>query len=84
MMMKNINGLFDNGKIQEETICHPRREGLPQYQKICNFTMNNGGMSWYCGKPDNTTFLCEDWTSVRSNKSDLNHPFSDAEKSLMK
>ena len=55
---------FESGSIKEYTKCQPRRQWLPQYSSVCNLTMDNGGMSWYCGKPNNTKLLCEDWTYV--------------------
>ena len=61
-----IKALFTSEKMVEETACHPVRGWLSNYSDVCNFTLLNGGASWYCVKPSNRALLCEDWTSVRT------------------
>ena len=46
-------------------LCQPARKYFTHSADVCNFTLANGGMSWYCEKPKNKKLLCEDWTSVK-------------------
>ena len=36
------------------------------YTELCNLTTDNGGMSWYCGKPADRKLLCDDWELVKT------------------
>ena len=82
----SIHGKFVTNKAEEETICHPKPEGLARYNytEICNLTMDNGGMSWYCGKPSDQKLLCEDWTSIRSVRQKLTSYMSDTDLALVR
>ena len=59
---RKLNAVFTKGKKREETYCHPDRTWVKNYEGICNFTEENGGIPWFCGEPQN--LKCEDWTAV--------------------
>jgi len=62
-----IRGLFldkDKG-ILETTHCSTVPKIL-KYEKICNFTSENFGISWYCGQP--RKIGCEDWENFSASK----------------
>ena len=58
-------GRYESGEAKEVVLCHPAREYFPPSEELCNFTRENGGMSWYCEKPKDKQLLCEDWASIR-------------------
>ena len=59
---RQLNAVYTKGSAQEVTLCHPDLVWLKSYKGVCNLTEENGGIPWYCGKPQNLT--CDDWTSV--------------------
>ena len=79
---RQIYGRFMSGKANEEVLCMPAREYLPKSVDVCNLTLANGGMSWYCVKPKYKQLLCEDWTDVRNIKGGQNYINTAAESLL--
>lgn len=61
---------FINGNFSETTVCMPYPV-IPCYHDVCNFTSENGGLPWYCGKPVNQELSCDDWTVSRFPKIDV-------------
>ena len=59
---RNIGALFKTKQKKEKTLCFPDPKGLTDYSELCNLTEANGGMAWFCGKPD--TLLCKDLYSI--------------------
>ncbi|XP_053380883.1 NXPE family member 3-like [Mercenaria mercenaria] len=49
--------------IVEETPCNYVNQ-VPGYSELCNFTQENYGRPWFCGKPRHARLLCHDWTMV--------------------
>ena len=78
---RTILGRFEAGELAEEVVCQPARQYFRHSEEVCNLTVANGGMSWYCARPKNKQLLCEDWASVTapSGKNLLN----DAEKEFI-
>ena len=64
-------GRYESGETTEEVLCQPAREYFTPSQDVCNLTVANGGMSWYCEKPKNRNLLCKDWMSVSASKETL-------------
>ena len=76
---RHIEALFSIGDLQEATLCHPQRRWLGPYSDVCNFTLMNGGASWYCQKPRNSSLLCEDWTHIRTQTPFPEFPLTSSE-----
>ena len=62
---RTIDAIFMKGTEREDTTCHSERRWLTNYTDVCNLTLNNGGMSWYCGKPKNRLLSCMDWSFTK-------------------
>ena len=61
-------------------MCYPDPIGLTDYTALCNLTEGNGGMPWFCGKPD--ILLCKDLYSIDPNRQP--HPvLNDVESDLL-
>jgi hypothetical protein len=54
-----IRGTFRTNLLKELTACGANKM-IFGYEKVCNFTSLNGGMSWYCGKPKHLKIKCSD------------------------
>ena len=74
-----IGAVFINGSHKEDTSCHAERRWLTQYSDICNLTRDNGGMSWYCGKPQNNQISCRDWSFSKYVSQNPRLPLTKAE-----
>lgn len=57
---KLIGAGFESPFSSEATPCSPF-PGIPGFHELCNFTSENGGLSWYCGKPRNSGLHCRHW-----------------------
>ncbi|XP_060553999.1 NXPE family member 4-like isoform X2 [Ruditapes philippinarum] len=49
--------------VVEETPCNYVSQ-VPGYKELCNFTQENYGRPWFCGKPRHQRLMCQDWTMV--------------------
>ena len=77
--LRKLNAVFTRGTEEEKKLCHPNLAWLKNYAGVCNLTKENGGIPWYCGKPQN--LRCDDWTSVGYARMD-DLPVSHVEKQL--
>lgn len=59
---------FVSREYRETTVCSPDYRKLCKHfnkgEAICNFTYENSGEPWYCGKPTDKHLLCEDWKEI--------------------
>ncbi|KAL3862437.1 hypothetical protein ACJMK2_008403, partial [Sinanodonta woodiana] len=78
----NHMGKFKAGDVEEHIRCHPLARIL-KGRELCNLTLENGGLSWYCWKPSNIKLLCHDWVEVRFRPPSRGLPLTDAEKGLL-
>ncbi|XP_033743900.1 NXPE family member 3-like [Pecten maximus] len=60
---------FKNNNIIERTPCSvkPNVFGLTN---MCNFTEENYGLHWFCGKPRNPKLKCQDWKFTKGHRTD--------------
>ncbi|OWF47045.1 NXPE family member 4-like isoform X2 [Mizuhopecten yessoensis] len=60
---------FNKNNIQERTPCSvkPNVFGLAD---MCNFTEENYGLHWFCGKPKNSNLTCQDWKFTKGHRTD--------------
>ena len=83
---RSIGGLFNTKQKEEQTLCYPDPKGLTDYSALCNLTEANGGMPWFCGKPD--TLQCEDLYSVyfveKDGEPDGESVLNDVEQTLLR
>ena len=79
-----IGAVFVNGSNQEATSCHAERRWLQQYPDVCNLTRDNGGMSWYCGKPKNKRISCRNWSFSKYVSETPKLPLTKAEEQVFK
>ena len=68
--------------MSEEVLCHPAREYFRSSLSVCNLTMTNGGMSWFCARPKNKHILCDNWVDV--SRMGWDYIMNDAEKLLIR
>ncbi|XP_060067795.1 NXPE family member 3-like [Ylistrum balloti] len=61
-LLRNIEATFRSAdtNISENTQCSVK----PVYGEICNFTEENHGLHWYCGRPRDTQLTCRDWRAT--------------------
>ena len=79
-----IGAVFMNGSHREDTSCHAERRWLIQYLDVCNLTRDNGGMSWYCGKPQHKRISCQDWSFSKYVTPYPKLPLTKAEEEMFK
>ena len=70
----------------EATFCHAQIKWLQNwtYPEICNLTLDNGGMSWYCGKPKNRLLSCHDWSFTKYASPHPELPLTKVEEQIFK
>ncbi|KAK3593272.1 hypothetical protein CHS0354_012366 [Potamilus streckersoni] len=78
----NHMGKFKAGDVEEDIRCHPLARML-KGRELCNLTLENGGLSWYCWKPSNIKLLCHDWVEVIFRPPSHGLPLTNAEKGLL-
>ena len=81
---RGIAAVFKKGSHTEDTICHAERHWLTDYPDTCNLTRENGGMSWYCGKPKNRLLSCKDWSFTKYTSPKPVLPLTKAEEQMFK
>ena len=54
---------------------------IPGFPEVCNMTLLNYGLQWYCGKPSKKGLECSDWLETRAaevpNRFSLSKPEND-------
>ncbi|KAK7491976.1 hypothetical protein BaRGS_00016822 [Batillaria attramentaria] len=63
VLINRFSGAFVRGKDQQATLCMPV-PAIPGFPEVCNLTLKNGGLPWFCGKPSRGNLTCKDWTAV--------------------
>ncbi|KAL4222941.1 Neurexophilin and PC-esterase domain [Mactra antiquata] len=84
---RNVYAKFQNGAYNEKSLCHPNRGrllGATRNAVLCNMTVINTGMPFYCVKPKRHNLTCEHWKLVSSKTPYPTLSFTKCESSLFK
>lgn len=82
-----LGAQFVSEEYKDTTVCSPEYRKLYKYlncSATCNFTYENSGEAWYCGRPKSNHFLCEDWRKITFFDEKPHLPLSDIDKKAFK
>ncbi|XP_060083110.1 NXPE family member 4-like [Ylistrum balloti] len=60
---------FTKDNVVERTPCSVKPDVLG-LTDMCNFTNDNYGLHWFCGKPSNPSLNCKDWKFTKGHRTD--------------
>jgi hypothetical protein len=87
LAMVNIEARYEHENETEDALCHPDVNHLnvhTHYKEICNFTLLNSGLPWFCGKPENKNINCKDWKYSRHTYQDNTYLLNQCEQDVLK
>ncbi|XP_069100912.1 NXPE family member 4-like [Argopecten irradians] len=72
-LMHDMVAGFQNDSIVERTPCSAKPNVFAT-PAVCNFTTENYGLHWFCGKPKHPKLRCEDWKITKGHRMDHLNP----------